>query len=183
MKIICVGLPKTGTTSLKKALQILGYNVMSWSERAAKLYHDRKYYTLYHDYMEKFDAFTDAPWSLMYKKFDIVFKDCRFIYTMRSFETLYRSLKNHIDNVKKNNLSLVYPFSDVNDKKTIIEYFVKWENQIAEYFSNDDRLLIMRIFNTKNNWESLCKFLNKPIPNVPFPHVNRGTEFNPEYKG
>nr|XP_039273574.1 uncharacterized protein LOC120347597 [Styela clava] len=33
-----------------------------------------------------------------------------------------------------------------------------------------DRLLKM---NLSDGWEPLCKFLGKPIPNVPFPHKNK----------
>ena len=33
MKVICAGLAKTGTTSLAKALQVLGYNVYDFKER------------------------------------------------------------------------------------------------------------------------------------------------------
>lgn len=32
-----------------------------------------------------------------------------------------------------------------------------------------DKLLI---FDVKQGWEPLCKFLGKPVPNVPFPNVN-----------
>ena len=33
----------------------------------------------------------------------------------------------------------------------------------------DDRLLV---FEVKQGWEPLCKFLNLPIPDESFPHVN-----------
>ena len=29
------------------------------------------------------------------------------------------------------------------------------------------------IWNVKEGWEPLCKFLDKPIPDVPFPHANK----------
>ena len=29
------------------------------------------------------------------------------------------------------------------------------------------------IWNVKEGWEPLCKFLGKPIPDVPFPHANK----------
>lgn len=32
-----------------------------------------------------------------------------------------------------------------------------------------DRLLVFRL---SEGWEPLCKHLGKPVPNVPFPHVN-----------
>jgi len=37
-----------------------------------------------------------------------------------------------------------------------------------------DRLLIFEI---KEGWEPLCKFLGKPVPSVPFPHVNDLQDF------
>lgn len=34
-----------------------------------------------------------------------------------------------------------------------------------------ERLLVLT--NHKGGWEPLCKFLNKPVPDVPFPHANK----------
>lgn len=182
MKIICVGLPKTGTTSLKKALQILGYNAIGWSTRAAQLYHDRRFDVLYNEYMTKFDAFTDAPWSLMYKIFDGMFDDCRFIMTNRIYDKIYKSLKNHILSKKENNLGLVYPFSDViNEEQEMRIYFNNHDVEVGTYFYHRCDCLNLWI-PEGDGWGKLCKFLDKSIPYVPFPHVNKGTEFNPDYK-
>ena len=41
-------------------------------------------------------------------------------------------------------------------------------NEVKEVVPSE-RLLI---FNVKEGWEPLCKFLNLPIPKVPFPQVN-----------
>jgi hypothetical protein len=30
------------------------------------------------------------------------------------------------------------------------------------------------VFNVKEGWEPLCNFLGKPVPNLPFPHINDG---------
>lgn len=38
-----------------------------------------------------------------------------------------------------------------------------------------DRLLE---YNLKDVWEPLCKFLDKPVPNVPFPHINDKDSFH-----
>ena len=37
-----------------------------------------------------------------------------------------------------------------------------------------DQLLV---FDVKEGWEPLCKFLGKPVPEVPFPNVNDSSEF------
>lgn len=36
-----------------------------------------------------------------------------------------------------------------------------------------DKLLV---FNVKEGWGPLCKFLNKPVPAEPFPHLNEGAD-------
>eukprot|EP00951_Prasinocladus_malaysianus_P037058 scaffold395020_cov32-Prasinocladus_malaysianus.AAC.2 len=37
-----------------------------------------------------------------------------------------------------------------------------------------DRLLV---FKATDGWEPLCKFLGKPVPDVPYPHVNDTEQF------
>ena len=41
----------------------------------------------------------------------------------------------------------------------------------------EDRLLV---FNVRQGWAPLCKFLKLPIPNTPFPHVDSVAESNPD---
>jgi hypothetical protein len=46
--------------------------------------------------------------------------------------------------------------------------------EIIDYFKFDNtKLLVMDIIKG-DGWEKLCKFLDKPIPNRPFPHKNIG---------
>jgi hypothetical protein len=44
---------------------------------------------------------------------------------------------------------------------------------VIDYFSNRDNFLII-CFEKGHGWKELCRFLDKPIPSVPFPHVNKG---------
>ncbi|RYP67509.1 hypothetical protein DL771_007209 [Monosporascus sp. 5C6A] len=37
-------------------------------------------------------------------------------------------------------------------------------------------------WNVQDGWEPLCKFLGKPVPSVPFPHVNKGDNDAPRHK-
>ena len=37
------------------------------------------------------------------------------------------------------------------------------------------------VYNVKESWEPLCKFLGKEVPNIPFPHKNvDGKDITPE---
>jgi hypothetical protein len=33
------------------------------------------------------------------------------------------------------------------------------------------------VFEPKEGWEPLCKFLGKPVPDQPFPHINDSEQF------
>ena len=53
-------------------------------------------------------------------------------------------------------------------KEESAKFYNNWVNYVKETVP-PSRLLI---FEPKQGWEPLCKFLNKPIPEEPFPHVN-----------
>jgi len=181
MKIVGIGLSKTGTTSLRIALQILGYNAIGWSERAANYYSQSLFQKLEHEYVKKFDAFTSEPWAQMYKFFDLTF-DCKFICTHRNKEDWYKSLLNQVvSRQSQDNLKLVYPFSDpANEKDKMMKYFEKWYDDIFQNFFTNWPILHINIENI--GWDEVCKFLDKPIPDEPFPYINKGTDHNSDYK-
>ena len=58
-------------------------------------------------------------------------------------------------------------------KEDIIKAFIE-HNEHVKATCPPDKLLV---FEAKDGWEPLCKFLNLPIPNVPYPHVNDTEEF------
>lgn len=61
---------------------------------------------------------------------------------------------------------------DFSEKFKLIE---KRNNEMIQYFGNKkSQLLVMNIING-DGWNKLCFFLNKPIPNKPFPHKNIGS--------
>jgi hypothetical protein len=58
--------------------------------------------------------------------------------------------------------------------KKRIQEFEEHNKQVIEYFKNSpSQLLVMNIIEG-DGWNKLCNFLNKPIPNKPFPHKNIG---------
>ncbi|CBY16205.1 unnamed protein product [Oikopleura dioica] len=59
-----------------------------------------------------------------------------------------------------------------NFESAIIEgkSYYREHNERVKKIVPKDRLLI---WNVKDGWEPLCKFLNKDIPKIPIPHVNK----------
>jgi len=63
-------------------------------------------------------------------------------------------------------------FNSVEEGKGV-HFYNEWVKDIRDSVP-EDRLLL---FNVKEGWAPLCKFLNVPIPNEPFPKVNSTANF------
>ena len=60
-------------------------------------------------------------------------------------------------------------FDAIDEGKEIsVAYFNNWVEEVKRTVP-EEKLLV---FNVKEGWEPLCKFLNVPIPEGPFPHTN-----------
>ena len=65
-------------------------------------------------------------------------------------------------------MSFFFPPDKYNDIPTLEAAYLAHIDKIKKMIPSD-RLLI---FNVKQGWEPLCQFLEKPVPDTPFPHVN-----------
>ena len=54
------------------------------------------------------------------------------------------------------------------DPANRVQYYEEWVEHVKRTLPAD-RLLI---FNVKQGWEPLCKYLGKPVPSTPFPRIN-----------
>ena len=159
--VFCIGFSKTGTTSLRKALLALGYRSIHWPRAHLK----PKDGWIEYIRNSQYDAFSDAPiyFPGFYKKIDKSFPSSKFILTIRNPEELARSWKNYFRNAPWN-------INDEDDKKRLIREYNDHLNDVVEYFKEKPtQFLIFNIIGGEG-WEKLCEFLEKPIPNTPFPH-------------
>ncbi|WP_062428397.1 sulfotransferase family protein [Herbidospora daliensis] len=62
----------------------------------------------------------------------------------------------------------------IGDRAHCVEVFRRHVEEV-EAAIPADRLLV---FECREGWEPLCRFLGVPVPDVPFPHVNDRTHFN-----
>lgn len=68
---------------------------------------------------------------------------------------------------------------DLDDDDQMINGFQRW-NETVQQVVPADRLLVLHI---KEGWKPLCRFLNKPIPAVLFPHENDRAEMRKRLRG
>jgi len=181
-KIIGVGFQKTGTSSLRDALRILGYKVgdnnyqMLWP-----ILHGN--YNRVFNKLNQYDAAEDNPWPLIYKEIDQQIPNCKFILTIRESESWYKSVARHIGNLRSPMHEWIYGFGKglpKDFKQNTIEVYNRHNQEVKVYFKNRPNDLLVVDFTTGAGWEELCNFLQVPIPKIPFPHANNK---NKERKG
>lgn len=182
-KIFGIGLNKTGTSSLKQAIEILGFGpAVSQREVArAGLVNEvllRGEYERALDWAEEYRVFEDRPWNVhdMYRRLDERFPDSRFVLTVRDEENWWRSLERWVTVVKPESLPryLVHLALQELDKDAAIESFRRYNAEVVAYFRNTDPDKLMVVdFAAGVGWDALCDFLGRPTPEVEFPHANR----------
>lgn len=172
MKIFCIGLSRTGTSSLNNALNILGYRSKHYPVHI--LNHDM---TLRQEsiLLKQFDAFSDTPIAICYKELDILYPNSKFILTVRDKNSWLTSCEKFFPTRKLDHFSKEIRLKLYNSYIFNRDTFsIGYDNHIYDvmnYFNN--RMESLLIYNVNDGWHPLCTFLNKKIPQENFPHLNR----------
>ena len=180
MKVFCIGLGKTGTKTLKSALEILGFSVGQCIDLGLRYWAKGDLETL-REYTITYDALQDFPWPYLYKELYNWYPDAFFILTVRyNEEKWYESLCRHYDRVGPNLAKeLAYgcesPYEDPDGLKKLYEQHNK---NCQLFFQRNPRFKVL-CWENGDSWESLCHFLGQPQPSVPFPQSNT----TPDYYG
>jgi len=203
MKVICAGWGRTGTRSLKFALEKLigqpSYHMQNilLNKKDAKLWHNSIF-----KHNEKFDwekiykgygACLDFPSCNYYKELMDAYPNSKVILTIRDDKSWIKSW-----NVLNNQILKSFTFrilakipgtsfklqKDIHNKMILgvngafegastdaerMEKFNEWNDSVINFVPKD-RLLVYEV---KQGWEPLCKFLNVDIPDIPFPYKNK----------
>ena len=178
-KVFIIGFHKTGTSSMGKALQILGYTVCG-SIKEAKDYpkKDKPYEYIFNKaipLLQKYDAFQDTPWFLFYRELYQMFPDDYFILTTRENDKWIKSVQKHFGNSKFMYHDLIYSTNESLNNET--EYLKTYQNHNHEctlFFEGKSNFLKIDI--QEFEWDKLTSFLNVNKPFVTFPHVNKSSD-------
>lgn len=61
------------------------------------------------------------------------------------------------------------------DKKSLTNAYNRHIADVKDYCKSNNIPLL--VYQVSEGWEPLCKYLNKPVPSVPFPNINDKAEF------
>ena len=204
-KTFCIGLNKTGTTTIGQFF--LDYKYKIGNQVEAEYLVDDWFHRDFKKiirYCKKYEAFQDAPFSLpfTYVLLDQHFPNAKFILTSRDTpEQWYNSLtkfhsklwSNGIDPPTAQQLkdaSYRYkgyayevnralfntPENDVYKKDVLIAYYNNHLEAVKEYFRSRPEKLISINVSNKNDYFRLCEFLGKKPVSDNFSWKNKTEE-------
>lgn len=172
-KVYCIGIGRTGTLSLIHALRALGYRTAHWDELYPRLRADL---TLPPEIFDEYNAFADTVIPLMYE--ELWRPEDKFILSLRDVNDWYKSICKHlrwsgcVSKIKRDLRMRL--FDTGGEHEPTLKYaFLRHEIHVKNFFRDKDNLLIMDICEG-DGWEKLCPFLGKKVPDIKFPHQNRG---------
>ena len=203
MHVIGAGVGRTGTYSLKLAINRLGLGPCHHMEAviqnmpgqvplwAAALEGRADWAAIYAD----FDSAVDWPTASFFRELALAYPAAKFILTHRdpeswaeSFgETIYTALamRDQAPPERRAWLNMAYGvvarsgFPEGLDREALIKGFLA-HNEAVKATIPADRLLI---FQVQEGWEPLCRFLGAPIPDEVFPRTNDRLEFWEKVRG
>ena len=180
-KVVGIGLPKTGTTSLGYCFRRFGFKHQTFDmDLALKV--KRNQIDEVMKEAEKHESFEDWPWFMLYKEFDQKFPNTKFILTVRKDTATYvKSLQGHHDREGIRNRDFIKPhwWDEVQgmdphewDYQKSAERYERHNRLVLDYFAGRiDKDLLVVCWENGDGWNQLSQFLNKRTPDEPFPHL------------
>lgn len=182
-KIFCIGLNKTGTSSLHEAFKILGIKSVHYKDdQGNNIKHIIRDNYLNGDNilnrLEDYEAFSD--WGTkrhlinIVKAFDRQYPNSKFILNTRPLNAWLDSREKHVKRAQKRKEKHPHehiPWLKV-DKKNWEILYKEYHKEVLNYFKDRNEELLIFDVSKGDSWEKLCPFLDLPIPHVAFPKVN-----------
>jgi hypothetical protein len=162
-KVFGIGIHKTGTTTLRDMLKLLGYKMCPQVKAYRKVENwiDKDYSTII-EFAKPYEAFQDSPWCFpkFYEKLDNAFINSKFILTIRDSYDWLESYRGQLDKLDYMNSGrkewLVFGKYTAKDLNKII-YNCLPTNQ-KSFLKNKDKFL--KVYN-KHNKDVVSYFKNK----------------------
>jgi hypothetical protein len=189
-RIFGIGMQKTATNSLNRALVELGYDSAHWKSAhwARKIWEEVRGAgavagapaggtspTLEQNY-----ALCDLPIPLLFRELDIAYPGSKFILTIRNEGEWLESVRKHFSH--KNPFRAQWdtdPFTHrihletygrkKFDEQIMLERYRRHNAEVREYFRNRPGDLLVMDMSAGAGWYALCGFLCRAIPSVPYP--------------
>jgi len=179
-KVFCIGFQKTGTTSLGKALAILGYRVCGYAPfHSLREYEGSDVWDIASVraclLSNEYDAFQDTPWSLMYRDMDTLHPNSKFLLVTRETSSWIKSVVRDFEAWPNALHQHIYGVPHPTGHEAIwIERYEQHNAEVLEHFAGNPNFVHLNLNKGEVNWENLCNFLEQELPDNPWPYENKG---------
>lgn len=194
LTLIGAGLGRTGTLSLKLALEQLGLGrchhmaeVFGQPERVPLWVEAAKGRPDWEAIYEGYGAAVDYPTCTFWRELAEAYPDAKVLLSVRDADAWFDSTQStifseaNVELCRKTpipeffELTVFRDFGDrLRDRAFMTDYFHRW-NETVRAAIPADRLLVYEV---KQGWEPLCAFLGLPVPDEPFPRSNSREELS-----
>ncbi|NNE24784.1 MAG: sulfotransferase family protein [Rhizobiales bacterium] len=195
LSLIGAGFGRTGTESMKLALEQLG---LGRCHHMREVIDDEELRDRWRkvvngeppDWDQLFDGFgctVDWPSAYYWRELAAHYPDAKILLTVRSSDSWYKSFSNTILKVIESGDSLTGMGPQLVGKKVFAGRAGDRDHAISLYERNTaevqaafppERLLT---YTVGDGWEPLCAFLGKPVPDTPFPRTNSTEQFHQSF--
>lgn len=178
MIILDAGLQRTGTTSLTAAMRTLGYTVLQHAPERLDLWN------LSLESLRCYDAVefvSDLPAAYFWRELDLIYEPL-VILTTRDPDRWYESVEWHNRVTIEHNRYWNPRVHQGDLDRNCLAYgsprpnYFLWTKRFLEHQEAvrgtipAQRLLVLDLW-AGQGWPELCRFLDRPVPDVPFPHL------------
>ena len=203
LDIVGAGFGRTGTFTLKAALDQLGFGKCY---HMADVFEDQAQAKIWHaavlgkpvDWEALFAGYgsaVDWPACYFWREFSELYPDAKVLLSLRDPEKWYKSFRNTIYNIMrmpitddnelmKGHMEMVHElivrrtFDDrLEDEAYMINVFNRHNEEVKATIA-PERLLVYEV---SEGWEPLCAFLNVPVPSEPLPRTNTTEDFKANF--
>jgi len=167
-----------------QALEVLGYKVCHRAaplreslghKQMINLLRERSLAPIY-EVARLYNAFHDNPWFWLFKELDNEFPDSKFILTLRDEDAWLKSAKNYFGSSKSDFRELIYgKGSMAGNEERYLNRYIRHNEEVRQWFAKKPGRLLEIDITNKPEWSDICHFLEKPIPDKPFPHLNKNS--------
>ncbi len=198
LSLIGAGFGRTGTKSLQTALQMLGlgrcyHMVEVFPDPKAPPFWERAFSgqpVVWDEIFAGYGATVDWPACSFYRELAEHYPHAKILLTVRSSESWWKSVSNTIfvplalaaaknpaeaNPIERMMKALAKNVFDGNlaDRDHCVRVFERHNEEVQRLIPKD-RLLV---YEASQGWAPLCRFLDRPLPDAPFPSENTTAEF------
>jgi hypothetical protein len=207
LKVIGAGLPRTGTLSMKHALEALGLGRCYHMEEVFRAPSRAAAWASYFtggpvDWDEVFDGYgaaVDAPAYVAWRDLMKAYPDAKVVLTVRDAESWYDSMRKtiladgYIERAMTTELGPMLgpmigammapagappPPADAPPGPPPKEVFMAMREAHNAAVQREVPKDRLLVFKVSEGWEPLCRFLGVEVPAEPFPRVNEAETFH-----